>query len=299
MKKRSVGITLIIISAFVFINSYILANPKDYFPEPPRKTEIPNNLVWNPESGGYYDPNESKWDSERRVYIDKKVKSIEEASIDNSKGDVKTIDEWVKKNKKSDDPLISAIIECIVTYEKTKTPKDELSLAFMNDSMKQAIKSITKLPPSQLASMRQMMVSDSYFNFGLLMQKSIIDITNIHNEYLSTGGSSSESCEEWVDEFDKFISKAPDAVKTASVKVKASKNKEEKEKVKDEIKNYGLFVLPYIKEEIDKGNYDMVEFIPDIVGDYGQVEKTNDKNYWKKWFKENEKDIKALKNLIK
>ena len=69
IKKTRIIALSVVILASLLLSQIIAGAVNKRYEEPERnKGRIPENLVWNEETGGYYDPSEYTWDSERGIY---------------------------------------------------------------------------------------------------------------------------------------------------------------------------------------------------------------------------------------
>jgi len=112
MEKTKFKILLVVaIVIFTFVTSQVIIfAAKTFFTEPAENTgKVPKNLVWNEESGGYYDPMEFEWDSQNNTYIAKFIQR--EAGMESvlSEGEEQRL--WVEKHKDSNDPLDIALVK--------------------------------------------------------------------------------------------------------------------------------------------------------------------------------------------
>ncbi|MCX7921543.1 MAG: hypothetical protein N3B21_05940 [Clostridia bacterium] len=107
----------------------------------------------------------------------------------------------------------------------------------------------------------------------------------------------------WMKSLKEKLSSIDHKLKEASENAKVAKSKEEKDKIKNSVKEFGLFALPYVQDEIDKGDYSLVEYLPEVVDSYTKVGKDElekkDNQFWKVWFDKNQGDIKVLRGIIK
>ncbi|MCG8515848.1 MAG: hypothetical protein MI740_17100, partial [Halanaerobiales bacterium] len=114
MKRKKILIYLILFAVLVAINVYTFAGKISY-PEP-EDSKAPKHLVWNPDTGGYYNPDKFEWDENSQKYIDKSMVSLERAStgifaVDN------TVELWIEQHKDSTNALEKALVEY---YNKSK-----------------------------------------------------------------------------------------------------------------------------------------------------------------------------------
>ncbi len=114
--KRLKIVLLITIAMSVLLISQASAS-RNYFQEPKENIgKVPAHLVWNPETGGYYDPSEVEWDSASQRYIDK---FIDHADVDLSELSYGTSEEeWVEENKNSNNKLYQTLISYYEYYRK-------------------------------------------------------------------------------------------------------------------------------------------------------------------------------------
>ncbi|MFZ5988131.1 MAG: hypothetical protein ACOYWZ_13535 [Bacillota bacterium] len=118
--------------------------------------------------------------------------------------------------------------------------------------------------------------------WGFLMIDCVQGMTKIKNVW--NIGSSKEQRKAWLDKFKETVNSAEKRVKS-----------------KDDIQSLGLFAVPFIMDELEKENYEYLEYLPDLVDEYtglskGELQK-KDIAFWKRWSKKHERDIKVLRNI--
>jgi len=108
-RKTRILTLLVVILASLLLSQIIAGAVNKRYEEPERnKGRIPENLVWNEETGGYYDPSEYTWDSERGAYKE----SFSQPELKNgtlSRGQQRL--DWCNSKKDSTKKLEQALVK--------------------------------------------------------------------------------------------------------------------------------------------------------------------------------------------
>ena len=285
MKRKKILIYLILFAVLIAINVYTFANKISY-PEP-EDSKAPKHLVWNPDTGGYYNPDKYEWDENRKKYVDKNRGSLEEASTGTFAVD-NTVKLWLEQHKDSSDVLEKAIVKYF--YKKQEIPF-RLPYASFFDGEEEALKILTDLGPAYLPDMKNMLANNDIWT--VQMMYSINHITNIKNENMIYS-TSPEVKKIWIQEYENHVSTAPGIVQKSAEKLKMNPDDSQ---AKEEIINRGIFALPYIADEFKKGNYELAILLPELTNQKETASK--DIDYWTNWIDKNSSDIEIAKDLTR
>lgn len=296
MKRKVIIFSLT--AVFILSLSLIAAKAsKVNYPESQRPKGIADSVVWNPDLGEYYNSDNFIWNPEIQGYQPKEMNKpveilnshiTEEEFIVANSGTTDEVDKAVVKYYKK----VRAIIASGYTQgvygpgSSNYDPKEDPAFNELTSNLKieHFPNMISKIKNKHTASCRLM--------------NAINEMANIHdlNKYVST------KPELWLSHLKQKSNWAELKVKESAEKLKDNSNDNIKKQVKEELKSYGLFVLPYIMDEISEGNIAMIDLLPDLVGKYSEKDKDElsgkSKDYWEDWFKEHSEDIKALKTVV-
>ncbi len=188
--KRLKIVLLITIAMSVLLISQASAS-RNYFQEPKENIgKVPANLVWNPETGGYYDPSEVKWDSASQRYIDIFIDyqnvDMSEFSYENSK------EKWVEDNRNSNNKLYQALIKY---YESYLNHRGILS-SWYDPEKDFGLKYLLELGPEFVPEMIEEIENGNPWAFRLIHVVKMIMDWDIPPAYYS---ASKEGLAKWVD----------------------------------------------------------------------------------------------------
>ncbi len=259
---------------------------------------MPGHVKWNTERGEYYNAESFTWNSERRTYepIMPQPKPEELEKIKRVKTDV----EWMEENKNSPSIVKKAIIEyyAALAEEAIRNPYISKSSRFRPEILK-SMKILIDLGVGNLPEMIKEIKENN--PFGPHLMYAISSMTNVEElgKYLS---APPDGVTYWLKSLKETVSDAEDKVKILSGNLKYAKTKGVKEKAKSELKGLGLFAVPFMVDEIKKGSDELVEFLPETVDEYSNVDKVElskkDKAFWNNWFDENKDNIEVLRKVV-
>lgn len=238
MKRILIGsaiLVLVCITTFGVVTS-LGSNGKT--PEPPRDGKnIPSDVVWDEIHGIY-----------KLIEVPTPVSTEDLAK---NTAPVKWFgaqDEWIETNKNSTDPLDIAIIKWI-NNRKLNSHK-----SYYSSDEDETFKEIITLGVKYLPEMLKRIQKNDDVQTGVLMD-AFSKISKVDS--LKQIDISEEGKKEWKRKCNEILKNTPAKVKSAALKVKNG----DIENAKNEIKEFGIFVLPYALDEANLGNKEMASLV--------------------------------------
>lgn len=262
------------------------------YPEPSREGKnIPDNIKWNVDTGEYYNADIYEWNAEQNKYIELSPRYFastkESISVDD-------IEKWVEDNKGTDDIIDKALID----YHKAINNNLDASIkkSYYDPFTDKNLYIITDLGFEYIPEMMKRV--ENKHPYSSILMSAVCRMTKIP---LGFGVSNSER-EEWKNELqtlNKNISiKSNDIIEI----LKKSESIDTIEALNNELTSYGLLILPYIMDQVDKGDYDLINYLPMLIDEYSKINKedlkSKDINYWKQWFSNNRKEVNMLRTIF-
>ena len=187
---RKYGIVLGSAMLLLTITTSIRANetPSVKYPEPPRSKDVPSHLVWNEDTGGYYDPEAYEWDPVNRVYKERFIIT-----------DVPIPDEWLESVEKSDSPVEQALINYYKEKVANQTVEDIISNQFLTPSTKKALRHLVASGPEHVDEMLNMIENHSLWSRELIY--AIQEIEGLSSSELQYFDPAPEGMKQWAEQF--------------------------------------------------------------------------------------------------
>ncbi|TYQ12975.1 UNVERIFIED_CONTAM: hypothetical protein Cloal_4018 [Acetivibrio alkalicellulosi] len=238
--KKIFGIVAIVILIGIITGgiAFSFGRNDKKIPEPPREgKDIPSDVVWDETEGMYKLKEEEIFFNANAPsdFVESFVAWAEE-------------DEWIAKHKDSSNKLDKVMIKWIenkkLNQHKSNYEPDKCEI----------FKEIVKLGVKYLPEMLDRIEEDNTIQTGVLMD-AFSRITNV--DVLKDINVSEEGKKEWKQKCKDVMENAEQKVKNAKAKI----NNGDVESAKNEIKELGVFALPYVVEEIKNGNKKMESLV--------------------------------------
>ncbi|TYQ17725.1 UNVERIFIED_CONTAM: hypothetical protein Cloal_0087 [Acetivibrio alkalicellulosi] len=235
--KKIFGIVAIVILIGIITAGVVFSFGRNEkrIPEPPREgKDIPSDVVWDETEGMYKLKEEELFFNANAPsdFVESFVAWEEE-------------DKWIAKHKDSTSKLDRAMIKWIENRKLDSAFKSR----YEPDKDK-TFKEIVKLGVEYLPEMLDRIEEDNAFKTGVLMD-AFSRISNV--DALKRIDVSEEGKKEWKQKCKDVMENAEQKVKNAKEKI----NNGDVESAKNEIKELGVFALPYVVDEIENGNKNM------------------------------------------
>src|SRR5690554_3194518 len=162
-KKIILAANIVILSASILIFATGVGANKLTFPEPPRKAEIPANLIWNEDTNEYFDSDIIYWDDKKKSYVEKIKPNLDKGL------NMLSPDQWVENNRDSKDPIDQALIKYHEEARKIYEENPLLAMkSYYNADEDKALFHITSLGIAYLPEMKRR-IEDNDQWAGILM----------------------------------------------------------------------------------------------------------------------------------
>lgn len=255
-------------------------------------------VTWNPERKEYYNSDDFKWDPVKKIYI-AIIKNVDTSTIPRIKNN-ETTQEWLQKNPNPTDSIDKALITLNkVCIEETRanpylalrsdcpfTKDDPCYDVFLTLKVSDLKRIVTRISNQDV--------------WSYVLQKAFARMTNIQG--LELGANDPLV---WVNNLKNKVSSIPLKIKNYSVELKNGVSNQTYTSINNDIQSYGIFAVPYIMDEVNNGNDQMIKFLPSLVDksmmDKPDISKNDldkkDKSYWLNWFESNKTDISELREM--
>lgn len=298
MSKKRIALSLMLLIT-VCTSIYIIIKTK--YKAPRSSQNISNSVVWNADKGEYYNADSFIWNAEKQTYEPKPV-FIPQGELKNKAAYVSP-ENFIKNNENTNDIIDRALVNY---YKKVQEIYNSNNISISQKVSSQytpnkdeALKEITSLGVKHIGEMIKRIKNNHQGSDYLMYSVNSIGGVKDLDSYVS---ASSEGIKLWQAKFKDKLSNVKSKVKETSEKLKKDKSANSIKKAKSDLEPFGIFSLPYIIDEINNDNDEIIEILPDIANIYtkSNKEKLNikDKSGWIQWFKENEEGIKALRNIV-
>jgi len=155
--------------------------------------DVPAHLVWNEETGGYYNPEEFEWDPVNRVYKERNVMKAAPIQVE----EPESVEEWIRIHEKSDSTVEQALIKFYKESVANQTIEDLVSSQFLTPGTRKALRHLVELGSEHVDEMLEMIEGNSRWSVALVY--AVLEIKGLNSPEPQNIDPTPEGLKQWVE----------------------------------------------------------------------------------------------------
>ncbi|MBR4895882.1 MAG: hypothetical protein IKZ41_05605 [Clostridia bacterium] len=226
------SVVILVITALLFSASIITDRQNDkqrsvqerIEDNEPEGVDTPEGIVWNPDTGEYYNADKLIWDEKRQTYI---PRTDRKSAISVNNQNI-SLDEWMEINADSNNTITAAVYKYLVGKEQYIGNNPDLLSASYNVEYKEGLEELRLLGTSRLIEIYSRINEVDCINSVLM--NAITEILGI--EFLAPTNRHQDAIA-WMEKFEDFVREAHDVADFSD----------------ENVKKYGLLLLPSMVDQ--------------------------------------------------